>query len=83
MGENEIAHLVDIEAARLGDVRRLKQRVFRRNVRIEAGGRSGQGVGGQRPDPAFRAPGLDAAFTLSISALLVGPRLEPPELSAL
>ena len=44
--------LSGVEAARLGDGRRLQQRVLRRNVRIEARGRGGQRVGGQRPGPA-------------------------------
>ncbi len=46
----------------LGDVRRLKQSVFRRNVRVEPRGRSRQGVGGHKPGPAFRALGLDAGL---------------------
>jgi hypothetical protein len=82
MGGHESVHHILRKPARGGDARNLKIGRVGRNIRIEAAARSGDEVDGTGVPGFCFSSAASSAFTRAISLLLVGPRLEPPELEA-
>ena len=80
---DELADAILGHVARLGDARHLEQRGLRRDVGIEAAGGGGDEVDRHGAEGFSAFSFSTSSLTRSFSALLVGPRLEPPELAAL
>ena len=81
---DELADAIFGHVARLRNARDLEQGGCRRDLGVKSAARRGDEVDRDRASTGFSCLSLaTSALTRSISALLVGPRLEPMELTAL